>query len=66
MYSDGYPDQFGGPQNKKFMSKQFKRLLLDVQDKSLEEQRKILKLTLRDWMGATEQVDDICVMGIKL
>lgn len=66
MYSDGYPDQFGGPNNKKFMSRRFKRLLMDLQDKSLDEQRQTLKWTLRDWMGVHEQIDDICVMGIQL
>ncbi|MGB0524706.1 MAG: SpoIIE family protein phosphatase [Flammeovirgaceae bacterium] len=66
MYSDGYPDQFGGPDNKKFMTRRFKRLIVDLQGKELQEQRKALKLTLSDWMGLHEQIDDICVMGIRL
>ena len=48
------------------MSKRFKNLLISIQDQSLGEQRKSLKLALHDWMGAQEQVDDICVMGIRL
>ncbi|UCG28822.1 MAG: SpoIIE family protein phosphatase [Bacteroidales bacterium] len=66
MFSDGYVDQFGGPEGKKFMSKAFKRLLLDVQDYPMEEQRKILEDNLQDWMGDLAQIDDIIVIGIKL
>lgn len=66
MYSDGFPDQFGGPNNKKFMSRRFKKLLMDHHHQTLDEQRQALKLALRNWMGDHEQIDDICVMGIKL
>jgi len=65
LCSDGYQDQFGGPKNKKFMSSQFKKLLLSIQDKTMNEQKEILEKTLKDWMGEEEQVDDILVMGIR-
>jgi serine phosphatase RsbU (regulator of sigma subunit) len=66
MFSDGYVDQFGGPEGKKFMSKAFKRLLLDVQDYPMEEQRKILDDNLLQWMGDLPQIDDIIVIGIRM
>ncbi len=66
IFSDGYTDQFGGPENKKFSSKQFKDLLLSIQDKSMEEQREILDKTIEDWKGDGEQIDDICVIGVRV
>ncbi len=65
IFSDGFVDQFGGPDNKKFKSKQFKALLLELQDSPMEEQLEILRNTLIDWSGDEEQVDDICVIGYK-
>jgi serine phosphatase RsbU (regulator of sigma subunit) len=66
MFSDGYVDQFGGPAGKKFMSKAFKKLLLEVQDYPMKEQGEILDDTLLKWMGELPQIDDIIVIGIKL
>ncbi len=66
MLSDGYVDQFGGPLGKKFMSRRFKKLILDLQDKSMEEQGKILDETLVEWTGDLDQIDDVLVMGIKI
>ncbi|NOZ46711.1 MAG: SpoIIE family protein phosphatase, partial [Chlorobi bacterium] len=65
-FSDGYVDQFGGESGRKFMSKPFKKLLLDIQDKSMEEQCKILDKNIEDWKAGREQVDDILVFGIKI
>ena len=65
IFSDGYPDQFGGPKNKKFMMKNFKKLLLSIQDKTMNEQKTILETTMAEWKGDTEQVDDILVMGVR-
>jgi len=65
IFSDGYSDQFGGPKNKKFMLKHFKKLLLSVQDKTMNEQKTILETTMAEWKGDTEQVDDILVMGVR-
>jgi len=66
MFSDGYVDQFGGPAGKKFMSKAFKKLLLEVQDYSMDDQGKILDDTLVKWQGDLAQIDDIIVIGIQL
>jgi len=65
LFSDGYIDQFGGPNGRKFMKKNFKRLILDIQDYPMEEQKELLEKNLIDWMGHTPQIDDILVMGIR-
>lgn len=66
VFSDGYVDQFGGEKNSKFKSKQFKELLVNIQIKSMTEQKEILDQTIEKWKGENEQIDDILVMGIKL
>jgi serine phosphatase RsbU (regulator of sigma subunit)/ligand-binding sensor domain-containing protein len=65
MFSDGYIDQFGGEHGRKFMKKNFKRLLLDIQDYPMSRQKEILEKNLKDWMGSSPQIDDILVMGIR-
>jgi serine phosphatase RsbU (regulator of sigma subunit) len=66
MLSDGYVDQFGGPDNTKFLMANFKRLLLNLQHDSLCEQKKILSQTIQDFMGTQKQVDDILILGFKI
>ncbi|MBK9390979.1 MAG: SpoIIE family protein phosphatase [Bacteroidetes bacterium] len=65
LFSDGYADQFGGPRMKKFMYSNFKRLLLDIQAKSMCEQFSVLNKTMEDWRGGIDQIDDIVVIGIR-
>lgn len=64
--SDGYADQFGGETGKKFMTKNFKNLLLSIAEKSPPEQEKILNNTFEQWKGSREQVDDVLVIGIRI
>lgn len=68
VFSDGYPDQFGGPKGKKFMSKSMKKLLIDLYNKSMDEQKEVLNKSIEEWMeeGNVEQIDDICVFGVKI
>lgn len=66
IFSDGYADQFGGTKGKKFMVKQFRQLILDIQNKSMEEQKRFLNDTIENWRGAHEQVDDILVIGVRI
>ena len=65
FFTDGYPDQFGGPKGKKFMYKSFKRLLISIAKEPIEEQRRLLDERFEEWRSDHEQVDDICVIGIK-
>ncbi len=65
-FSDGYPDQFGGPDNRKFMIKKFKLLLGEILEKPMDEQKKILEDTLKEWMAETSQIDDVLVIGVKV
>ena len=66
LYTDGYADQFGGPKGKKFKYKQMEEKLLEAQSKSLQEQKEFLDQTFTDWKGDLEQVDDVCIIGIKI
>jgi serine phosphatase RsbU (regulator of sigma subunit) len=66
LFSDGYADQFGGPMGKKFRYKTLKNMLETHQDKSMHEQVQILDKTLEDWKGNLEQIDDICVIGVRI
>jgi len=65
-FSDGYVDQFGGKDNSKFRKKNFRELLLEIHQKPMLEQKKILDDTLDKWMMGYDQVDDILVSGIKI
>lgn len=65
MFSDGFPDQFGGPLGRKFLAKNFRNLLLDVHQMPLNEQREKIEETLVNWMQHDEQIDDVLVVGIK-
>ena len=65
IFSDGFADQFGGPNGKKFKSSAFKQLLIDAQHLSMEQQRELLDRTIEDWRGNHEQVDDILVIGTR-
>lgn len=65
-FSDGYPDQFGGPKGKKFMIRKFKALLGKIHNLPMAEQKRSLEKTLDDWMADTIQIDDILVMGVRV
>jgi serine phosphatase RsbU (regulator of sigma subunit) len=65
-FSDGYPDQFGGHDGRKFMLKRFRELLLKIHSHPIEEQGRMLDEILEEWRGREEQVDDILVMGVKI
>jgi len=65
-FSDGYPDQFGGPKGKKFMYKNFRNLLLDIHQKPMNEQHSVLVKAFEEWRGAHQQIDDVCVIGVRI
>lgn len=64
--SDGYKDQFGGTQNRKFSPQQFREMLINFQDLSFEEQGKQITNKLKTWQGNERQTDDITVLGLKI
>jgi len=66
LYTDGYADQFGGQRGKKFKYKQLNELLLSISKKSMTDQKEILEKTFAEWKGDLEQVDDVCIIGIKI
>ena len=65
IFSDGFADQFGGEQGKKFMIRNLKKLLIDIQDLSMEEQKSRLEETFETWRGNEEQIDDVIVIGTR-
>ncbi len=66
LFTDGYADQFGGEKGKKFKYKQLKELLNSNNSASPDEQEKILNLSFENWKGNLEQVDDVCIIGIRV
>lgn len=66
LFSDGYADQFGGPFGKKMKYKPFKELLVSVSGKSMPEQSEIIQKSFEEWKKSFEQVDDVCVVAVKL
>jgi serine phosphatase RsbU (regulator of sigma subunit) len=66
MFSDGFADQFGGPNGKKFMRKQFRMSLLGMNHLPMKDQYRKLEEIFDKWKGELDQVDDILVMGIRI
>ncbi len=66
LFSDGYADQFGGPEGKKFRYKKMREMFLAHANQSLEEQYAVVENTMREWMKTEEQVDDMILIGIRL
>ena len=65
LFSDGFPDQIGGPDRKKFFYQPFKDLLLSIHKMPMQEQKQKLERTFVAWKGERQQTDDILVLGIK-
>lgn len=66
IFSDGYIDQFGGEKGKKFKSKSLKSLLISLSDKTMEAQRESLHFHFEQWKGQHEQLDDVCLIGVRV
>jgi serine phosphatase RsbU (regulator of sigma subunit) len=66
LFTDGYADQFGGPKGKKFLYRKLNELLLSVSTFNPEKQKEKLQQAFYDWKGNLEQVDDVCIIGIRL
>ncbi|MFZ0473830.1 MAG: SpoIIE family protein phosphatase [Bacteroidales bacterium] len=65
LFSDGYADQFGGPDNKKFMYRRLRHILLTISKYPLGDQQRILDETITTWMREFEQIDDMMILGIR-
>lgn len=65
LFSDGYADQFGGPDNKKFMYRRLRHILLTISKYPLSDQKRILDETITAWMQEYEQIDDMMIMGVR-
>lgn len=69
IFSDGYPDQFGGPKNQKFRTKTMKQLLSDIQKHPMPDQHEILNTTIEKWMAESvgqDQIDDMVIIGVRM
>lgn len=66
VFTDGFADQFGGPKGKKFKSKPFKELLLRIDDLPMKDKHDRIKAEFENWRGELEQIDDVCIIGVKV
>ena len=66
IYSDGYQDQFGGEKGKKYMAAKFKNQLLKISKETEDQQLSLLDKEFSSWIKDYEQVDDVCVMGVRI
>ncbi|MEQ8358592.1 MAG: tetratricopeptide repeat protein [Cytophagales bacterium] len=66
LMSDGFADQFGGPKNKKYRYKPLKQLVLNLMESDIHEQKNVLSKEFDDWKGNQEQLDDVCVLGVRV
>ena len=66
LFTDGYSDQFGGPDGKKFTRKRLTHILSEIAALPFEAQEKRLTLAFEAWKGTQEQVDDVCLIGLQL
>ncbi len=66
LFSDGYADQFGGEKGKKYKYANFKKLLMEIESKEMDTQKEMLDLEFNRWKGELEQIDDICIIGLRV
>lgn len=66
IFTDGFVDQYGGKMRKKFKTTRFKELLLSIQAESMEKQKQEIENTFESWRGNVEQIDDVCVIGVRI
>ena len=66
IFSDGFADQFGGLKGKKYGYAQFRNFLLSIQNYSMSEQLNLMNEEFNNWKGELEQLDDVCLIGLKI
>ncbi len=66
IFSDGYPDQFGGEKGKKYKTAKFKRYLVEIASQDMTRQMTMLDREFESWRGEIEQIDDVCIIGVRV
>ena len=66
LFSDGYQDQFGGEKGRKYMKGRFKKFVLSIKDQDMQTQLTSFEKEFISWKGDREQIDDVCVMGVRI
>lgn len=66
LFSDGYVDQFGGPERKRFMNSRLQELIMAHRHLGLKEQATVIERAFLDWKGPIEQMDDVCMLGLAV
>lgn len=66
LFTDGYADQFGGPKGKKLKTANLKKQLIEIGNKDMPQQEQLLREMFDSWRGNHQQVDDVCVIGVRL
>lgn len=66
LITDGYQDQFGGDKGKKFKASNLKELLVSIKTETMENQKKKIDTAFETWRGKLEQIDDVCIIGIRV
>jgi serine phosphatase RsbU (regulator of sigma subunit) len=66
IFSDGFADQFGGPARKKFMSFRLREKLVEISSLPMYEQKEKLNKVFETWKGELQQIDDVCIVGIRI
>ena len=66
IFTDGFADQFGGEKGKKFKYRSLKQLILEIEKLPMEQQKKKMNATFENWRGPLEQIDDVCLIGLKI
>ena len=66
MFTDGFADQFGGPHGKKFKTTPFIKMLESIQHLTMLQQKKHIEAVFDEWSLNVEQVDDVCVVGVRI
>jgi serine phosphatase RsbU (regulator of sigma subunit) len=66
IYSDGFADQFGGEKGKKYMVTKFRNLLAEISSLNVDDQKQKLEDEFEKWKGSHDQIDDVCIMGVRI
>lgn len=66
IFTDGFPDQFGGVKGKKYKYKQLEEFLISISHLPMSSQKELLKSEFNEWKGTLEQIDDVCIIGVKI